>query len=226
MCRWGKFSRGLPDAPPFGRPAISQRVENTTMSEPHSGKLKSGPQTEFTFKSEIDYAIWCAVLGKPSPWRVDSNPKFKPEGKSFEDRFKASDKQILLWEFFDCWREGRRIPKWAGDALYDLLFRMAKGRLRAVKNRDPSWDDAFGKQYVGSRPGGQRTRSVMFDVYRRYEDLRKKNKAKPREEKTDTAGLYAMAGEPFSVDGDTAKILIRDVNRAINDGYRPSSFEL
>ena len=106
--------------------ASGQRVENTTMSEACLSKVESGPQTEFKLKSETDHAIWCAVLGKPSPWLINS--KFEPVG-SFEDKFRDGDRQILLWELLDCWRDGRPIPQWAGDALYNLLFGMAKGVL-------------------------------------------------------------------------------------------------
>jgi hypothetical protein len=63
------------------------------MRKQRSSKPENRPRTEFKFKSEIDHAIWCAVLGEPSPWRID--PEFEAKG-TFEDRYKASDSQILL----------------------------------------------------------------------------------------------------------------------------------
>jgi hypothetical protein len=92
-------------------------------------------------KCEVDYAIWRAVCGKPSPWLID--PKFKAEG-TFEERFIAGDHQILLWEINCCAQKGRAIPKWAADALYELLFRMAKGGVS-------SWNDVFGKPYADQK---------------------------------------------------------------------------
>jgi hypothetical protein len=88
------------------------------------GKIESNAKAT-GFKSEVDYAIWCAVLGKPSPWLLDTKFEMEP---TFEDRFlKSKDRQILLWELFKCWRENQHIPQWVGKALYDILFGMAKG---------------------------------------------------------------------------------------------------
>jgi hypothetical protein len=201
-----------------------QRGEGSATNEAHPGKVESGPKTEFRFSSEIDHAIWCAVLGKPSPWLIDL--EFERVG-SFEDRFRAGDKQILLWELFDCWRDNRPIPQWAGEALFKLLFDMAKGLLRTAKDRLPSWDDAFGRQYaVDKQSRGMQTRSVMFDVYLQYEHEKKKNQTKPRVQRIDTAGLLQKAGEPFGINGDVAKKLIKEVKDAIERGYRPITFDL
>ena len=106
-----------------------QRGEGSATNEAHPGKVESGPKTEFRFSSEIDHAIWCAVLGKPSPWLIDL--EFERVG-SFEDRFRAGDKQILLWELFDCWRDNRPIPQWAGEALFKLSAGISSWRLLAL----------------------------------------------------------------------------------------------
>src|ERR1700730_14801257 len=86
--------------------AAGRWVEGTTMANP--GHMERGPKAELKFKSEVDYAIWRAVCGKPSPWLSD--PEFEPAG-TFEDRFKAGDKQILLWEIYFCAQSGRPIPR-------------------------------------------------------------------------------------------------------------------
>jgi hypothetical protein len=193
------------------------------MSEAHRRNVKSGSRVKF--KSEIDHAIWCAVLGKPSPWLLD---KFQFEvGETFESRFNSGDHQILLWELFDCWRENRPIPHWAGEAPYSLLFGMAKGLLRKPKKVRASWDQAFGRPYAADKqPRGMGTRARMFDVYLGYEDEKKKNKKKPKKERTDTAGLFEKAGKPFGVTGDVAKQLHKAVKDAIKRGYQPITFDL
>jgi hypothetical protein len=128
------------------------------------------------FKCEIDYAIWRKVHGKPSPWLLDS--KFKKEG-SFEDRFNSGDHQILLWELHDCARIGRCIPKWAADALYKILYQMAKGSLASN-----SWNGAFGRPYADRKqPGGMRTRAQMFDAYREVVKLQAENKANKKRQR-------------------------------------------
>jgi hypothetical protein len=60
----------------------------------------------------------------------------------------------------------------------------------------------------------------MFEIYRRYERLKKENKLKPRGKKMDTAGLLQKAGEPFCESADNAKIRIKEVKDAIARGYR------
>jgi hypothetical protein len=106
------------------------------------------------FKCEADYAIWRKVHGCPSPWLIDS--EFKAQG-TFKDRFDAGDKQILLWMLDDCARTGQPIPEWAAEALYKILYGMAKGNLK--RN---SWNEAFGKPYADRRqPGGMRTKALM-----------------------------------------------------------------
>jgi hypothetical protein len=62
--------------------AARQWVEGAPMSEAHPGNMESGPKAELKFKSEVDYAIWRAVCGKPSPWLID--PEFMPAG-TFEE---------------------------------------------------------------------------------------------------------------------------------------------
>ncbi len=189
--------------------AARQWVEGATMSEAHPGNMESGPKAELKFKSEVDYAIWRAVCGKPSPWLID--PEFKPAG-TFEDRFRAGDKQILLWEINFCAQSGRPIPKWATNALYDILYGMAKGGV-------VSWNDCFGKPYAdGKQRRGMGTRAQMFDAHRAVKEVvaEKKN----RNEKMDYEGIYADAGrrlEPCQ-SGPVVKKLYDDVEKAIKSG--------
>jgi hypothetical protein len=110
-------------------------------------------------RDPLDDAIDRAVKGDPSsPWRID--PAHKPEG-SFEMRFNAGDRQILLWAINDCAESGDPIPDWAAKALRKILYGAAKGRFN-------SWDDedAFGKIFAKSaRKRGIQSDARMFDVY-------------------------------------------------------------
>ena len=170
------------------------------------------------FKSEIDYAIWLKVHGEPSPWLIDS--QFEAKG-SFEDRFRLGDKQILLWELDDCARTGERIPKWAADALYEILYGMAKGYL--AKN---SWNEAFGTPYADRKqPGGMRTRAQMFDAHREVRKVVAEKKA--RKEKLDyDQKTFAEAGKRLRpcLSGPVVKKLHGVVNKAIERGdWTPST---
>jgi hypothetical protein len=172
------------------RAAIHQIQQRSTqwraaMSAARERAIRKAEATDF--KSEIDYAIWCKVHGEPSPWLIDS--QFEVKG-SFEDRFRAGDKQILLWELDSCARTGERIPQWAADALYDILYGMAKGSLS-----ENSWNDAFGKPYADRKqPGGMRTRAQMFDAYREVRKLVAEKKVRGEKRDYDQK-LYEEAGQ-------------------------------
>ena len=102
----------------------------------------------------LNSAIHRAVRGEPSPWPID--PKFPAKG-SFEDRFRAGDKQVLLWAIDECAQSRQLLPKWVADALHDALIRLATGEF--------SWDDAFGPLRA---KGWQRRQisglSLMYDI--------------------------------------------------------------
>lgn len=168
------------------------------------------------FKCEVDYAIWRAVCGKPSPWLIDR--KFKAKG-TFKERFIAGDDQILLWEINCCAQNGRAIPKWAADALYERLFRMAKGGV-------DSWDDVFGKPYPDREERrGMATRAQMFDAYREVVKLQSENKNSNKKAKLKSQDIYAEAGQRLRPrqNGDAVKKLYGDMNRAIKNGQWDST---
>jgi hypothetical protein len=164
------------------------------------------------FKTEVDYAIWRAVCGRPSPWLID--PKFKPKpGATFAERFMAGDDQILLWEINCCAQKRQEIPKWAADALYERLFRMAKGGVN-------SWDDVFGKPYADDKQRrGMTTRAQMFDAYREVIKLQAENKNN-KKKNMKSHDIYEEAGQRLTPkqNGDVVKKLFGDVNRAIKKG--------
>ena len=85
----------------------------------------------------LDVIIGRAVSGKLSPWPTNQNFEWKG---SFEATYKeGGDKQILLWAIEDCAHRGTLIPKWAAEALREIMFRgVAKGRIA-------KWEDAFGR---------------------------------------------------------------------------------
>ena len=85
----------------------------------------------------LDVLIVRAVRGEASPWPIDPHLDFKWKG-SFEATFEAGkgDKQILLWEINDCAQRGARIPKWAADALYDIMLNgVARGDFELMGRR-------------------------------------------------------------------------------------------
>ena len=186
------------------------------MSDARRHKVRKAGLTDF--KSEIDYAIWCKVHGERSPWLIDS--RFEAKG-SFKERFGRNDKQILLWELDDCARTGERIPQWAAEALYEILYGMAKGYLS--KN---SWNDAFGKPYADRKqPGGMRTRAQMFNAYREVRKLAAEMKAKGEKRDYDQK-LFAEAGKRLRPcpSGPVVKKLYGVVKKAIERGdWTPST---
>jgi hypothetical protein len=105
-----------------------------------------------------------AVMGKPSPWETD--PAFPPKG-TFEERFNAGDKQILLWEIMYSARRGKPAPEWAAKALKDIMYRMAAGEFK-------TWDEPFGRIFAKfRRPKKIRGRALMFVVHERVMELKK-----------------------------------------------------
>jgi len=73
-------------------------------------------------------------------WDID--PAHPAKG-SYEDRFRAGDKQIPLWEISRCIKNNTPIPEWAG-----IAFRVA---LERVVTCQRTWDQAFGKVPAGGR---------------------------------------------------------------------------
>jgi hypothetical protein len=144
-----------------------------------------------------------AVKGESSPWPIDPDPAYKAEG-SFEDRYNAGDKQILLWAIDDCAQRGEPVPEWAAEALSDILYRMATGEFA-------TWDDAFGKIFAnGYRQGGMRTLSRMFDVWFRVKQL--SGEGQPIGD-----GLYDRVGRELGVGGKTTVAnLYREVERDLH----------
>lgn len=162
------------------------------------------------FKNVIDYVIWRAVCGKPSPWLVDS--KFEAKG-TFEQRFLKGDLQILLWEINCCAQQKRLIPKWAADALYNIIFGMAKGGVR-------SWNDAFGKPYADqTQRRGMATRAQMFDAYREVIKLQAESKGN-KKRKMSSQDIYQEAGQRLRPRRDRKVVqkLFGDVRSAISKG--------
>jgi hypothetical protein len=167
--------------------------------------------TAADFKSDVDYAIWRAVCGKPSPWLIDS--EFEPTG-NFQQRFLNGDQQIL-WEINCCAQKKRLIPKWAADALYDILFGMAKGGVK-------SWNDAFGRPYEDQKMRrGMATKSQMFDAYREVSTLQKENKASNK--KMSAQDIYQAAGQRLRPrrNGKVVQELYVRVRKAITKGQLP-----
>jgi hypothetical protein len=104
-----------------------------------------------------------SVMGESKLWPID--PKYPAVG-SFEDRYRAGDKQILLWAINQYAQEGQLIPDWAAKELNEIIYSAAEGKFA-------SWDDAFGKIFAGKRQDGIQTLTKMLHVYSRVCELAK-----------------------------------------------------
>ena len=102
-----------------------------------------------------------SVMGESELWPID--PTYPAKG-SLEDRFKAGDRQILLWAIAEYARKEQPPPNWAANALNDVIYGAAKGKFS-------SWDDAFGKIFQNIQRRRAETLSHMLDVYYRIREL-------------------------------------------------------
>lgn len=137
--------------------------------KPKPAAGQRGQAAGATFRRELlKEIIYRSVRGEVSPWPID--PDFKP-GSTFAAAFKRGDKQQLLWAIDYYAQKGRPIPKWAAQALHDILYRTVAGEAA-------SWDDAFGRLYAR---GTQRRRihglSRMVDVWHRVRELNRQGHA-------------------------------------------------
>jgi hypothetical protein len=114
----------------------------------------------------VDVLIARAVRGKPSPWPFD--PDYEWQG-SFEATYRSGDKQILLWAIDDCAQNGLACPKWAADALHEILM---NGVARAKLS---SWEDAFGPLVVEQQRKIQ-TRRHIVGVWLAVREIRSSSK--------------------------------------------------
>jgi hypothetical protein len=96
-----------------------------------------------------------SVMGESELWPID--PHFPAVG-SFEDRFNAGDKQILLWAIDDYAQRGEPAPQWAAKELNNITYSAAQGKYT-------SWNDAFGKIFAGIQRRRAQTLTRMLDVY-------------------------------------------------------------
>ena len=101
------------------------------------------------FDRAVDQAIIRKVRGEDSWWEIDY--RYPAKGRTWEERFTKDrngrapgDKQVLLWVIDLYAEKGKRIPKWAADALRTVLLDAAKGKFK-------TWDDAFGKIMHGRK---------------------------------------------------------------------------
>jgi hypothetical protein len=153
------------------------------------------------FEMALRDIIHRSVMGKSTLWPIDH--KYEAVG-TLEDRFRAGDRQILLWAIDDCAQKGPPIPKWAVAALNDLIYRAAKGDLA-------SWDDAFGKISVDHRQGRAQSLALMLKVWGRI--YQRTNAGESRVE-----DLFATVGEEFDIGATLVKELYGNVRDAINNG--------
>jgi hypothetical protein len=105
-----------------------------------------------------------SVMGESELWPID--PHFPAVG-SFEDRFNAGDKQILLWAIDDYAQRGEPVPQWAAKELNNIIYSAAQGKYT-------SWNDAFGKIFAGIQRRRAQTLTRMLDVYNRVRELNAK----------------------------------------------------
>jgi hypothetical protein len=92
-----------------------------------------------TYRSRLEI-IEDSVESGRAGWDID--PAHPAKG-SYEDRFRAGDKEIVLWEIARSIKNKAPIPEWAGNA-----FRVA---LERVVTCESTWEQAFGKVPAGGR---------------------------------------------------------------------------
>jgi hypothetical protein len=145
----------------------------------------------------VNVLIARAVRGDPSPWPTDPHQPFKWKG-SFEATFKAGDKQILLWAIEDCARKGAPVPKWAAQALHDIMFNgVARGRFG-------SWQHAFGPIRVKQQREIQPLRH-MVAVWIRV--------CKLNESSSDWEQIFETVGKEFRFYAGKAKRYYSDMKK-------------
>jgi hypothetical protein len=169
-------------------------------TKPH--KKQKGQEITDALKTALRDIIYRSVMGTSKLWPIDRR---YPALGSFEDRFKAHDKQILLWAIDDCAQKRELIPDWAANALHDLVYRGAEGEFR-------SWDDAFGKIYA---PGKRKHRiahlALMLRVWARICQRHEAGESKLEE-------LFQSVGEEFDIGATLVKELYGMVQDAIESG--------
>jgi hypothetical protein len=139
----------------------------------------------------LEEMIDAAVLGDPtSPWDID--PKF-PRGGSLQDRFKAGDRQILLWAIHFSAREGKEVPEWAARALAEVVYDAAAGA-------SDSWDKPFGRIFAKKKRATmhQKARN-MIAAYNLVIELNREN---PKENPIGNE-LFSRVGDDLSIGRNT-----------------------
>jgi hypothetical protein len=97
-------------------------------------------------------------------WDID--PAHRSRGRSYEERFRAGDKQIVLWEISRCIKNNMPIPEWAG-----IAFRV---ELERVVTCERTWEEAFGKVPAGGRYRKSiQTAAKSVKVCERIEELKR-----------------------------------------------------
>jgi hypothetical protein len=93
-----------------------------------------------TYKSLFEIIEESVERGRGG-WDLD--PAHSSVGRSYEERYRAGDQQIVLWEISRCIKYNKPIPEWAG-----IAFRVA---LERVVTCERTWDQAFGRVPAGGR---------------------------------------------------------------------------
>jgi hypothetical protein len=125
-------------------------------------------------------------------WDID--PAHPARG-SYEDRFRAGDKQIVLWEISRCIKNKTRIPEWAGSA-----FRVA---LERVATCESTWEQAFGKVPAEGRYRNSiLTLAKSVKVCERIEELQRNEELKGRRLKMNDH-LFKQVGKDTGVGSST-----------------------
>jgi hypothetical protein len=93
-----------------------------------------------TYKSLFEIIEESVERGRGG-WDLD--PAHPRLCRSYDERFRAGDKEIVLWEISRCIENKMPIPEWAG-----IAFRVA---LERVVTCESTWDEAFGKVPASGR---------------------------------------------------------------------------
>ena len=127
---------------------------------------------------------------------ADAGPGFPDD----RERFEAGDTEALLWVIMICAQTNWRMPEWARDALYELYWSGAYGKIK-------SWDDIFGKPWGHGQRRAAITWHKQWDVRRRVKQLHEKEGAPIDNE------LFERVGKEFGLSRATASTLYYSVQR-------------
>jgi hypothetical protein len=148
-----------------------------------------------TGDAKISALDWRKSLQEPQ-----ADAEFQKEIKNCEPRFRRGSKHALFHALFVCIVYCRPLPAWVSKELWLAYCRLRDGQLR-------SWEDVFGKPFLGKRRKGILTRRKAPFVYAEVCELHEK------EGRALDDFLFEDVGKTFRIGTTTAKNLYYEYKR-------------